>query len=73
VTVDVSLPVEEASATTYGFGSASTSYGLPARHAGIRARPSGSLNIGASITVAVPTGRDDSQRIVNLGSNRWAF
>lgn len=31
------------------------------------------LNIGASIMVVAPTGQYDPQRIVNLGSNRWAF
>lgn len=29
--------------------------------------------VGASITVAAPTGQYDANRIVNLGLNRWAF
>ncbi len=31
------------------------------------------LNIGASVMIIAPTGQYDPQRIVNLGSNRWAF
>jgi hypothetical protein len=31
------------------------------------------LNVGASIMIVAPTGQYDPQRIVNLGSNRWAF
>lgn len=31
------------------------------------------LNIGASIMIVAPTGQYDPQRIVNLGTNRWAF
>lgn len=29
--------------------------------------------IGASLSVVMPTGQYDPQRLVNLGSNRWAF
>ena len=31
------------------------------------------LIVGASLQVSVPTGQYDSERIVNLGSNRWSF
>jgi hypothetical protein len=31
------------------------------------------LNIGASVMIVAPTGQYDPQRIVNLGTNRWAF
>ena len=31
------------------------------------------VNIGASVMIVAPTGQYDPQRIVNLGSNRWAF
>jgi hypothetical protein len=30
-------------------------------------------NVGASIVVAAPTGQYDSQKVVNVGQNRWAF
>jgi len=29
--------------------------------------------IGASLTVVVPTGQNDPARVLNLGTNRWAF
>ena len=29
--------------------------------------------VGASVTVAPPTGRYDAEKLVNLGANRWAF
>src|SRR5262249_23621656 len=34
-------------------------------------RPSASL--GTSLTITAPTGSYDSNRILNLGSNRWSF
>lgn len=30
-------------------------------------------NIGASLTVAAPVGQDDRDKLINLGTNRWAF
>jgi len=29
--------------------------------------------LGASVTVVIPTGQYDPRRLVNIGSNRWAF
>src|SRR5262245_41698434 len=49
-------------------------WGAPARRMPEFAKTSPArVNIGASITVVAPTGQYSSQRIVNLGSNRWAF
>jgi len=31
------------------------------------------LNIGASLTVSVPTGQYDPARVINAGTNRWGF
>jgi hypothetical protein len=49
-------------------------YGAPARRLPEFAKtPPSKLNVGASITVIAPVGQYDPQRIVNLGTNRWAF
>jgi hypothetical protein len=49
-------------------------YGEPARRMPEFARVQRSkVNIGASITMVLPTGQYDPQRIVNLGLNRAAF
>lgn len=49
-------------------------YGAPARELPEFAKtPPARLNIGASVMVVAPTGQYDPQRIVNLGTNRWAF
>jgi hypothetical protein len=49
-------------------------HGAPARRMPeFAVAPPARVNIGASITVLAPTGQYSSQRIVNLGSNRWAF
>jgi outer membrane putative beta-barrel porin/alpha-amylase len=49
-------------------------YGAPARRIPeFATAPSSKYNIGASVTVIAPIGQYSSQRIVNLGNNRWAF
>jgi hypothetical protein len=49
-------------------------YGAPARRLPEFAKaPQAPLNVGASIMVVAPTGQYDPARIVNLGTNRWAF
>jgi len=49
-------------------------YGAPARRLPefVKA-PQARLNVGASVSIIAPTGQYDPQRIVNLGTNRWAF
>lgn len=49
-------------------------YGAPARRLPEFAKtPPSRINVGASVTIIAPVGQYDRQRIVNLGSNRWAF
>jgi hypothetical protein len=49
-------------------------YGAPARRMPeFATAPLSKYNIGASVTVIAPIGQYSSQRIVNLGNNRWAF
>jgi hypothetical protein len=49
-------------------------YGAPARRLPEFAKaPPSKINVGASIAIVAPTGQYDTQRIVNLGTNRWAI
>jgi hypothetical protein len=49
-------------------------YGAPAlRQPEFAKAPPSNINVGASIAIVAPTGQYDTQRIVNLGTNRWAF
>ena len=49
-------------------------YGSPARRPAEFAKtPPARLNVGASVLVVAPTGQYDPERLVNLGTHRWAF
>jgi hypothetical protein len=49
-------------------------YGEPARQLPEFAKTARArTNVGASVMVVIPVGEYDSGRIINLGSNRWAF
>jgi hypothetical protein len=49
-------------------------YGSPARRMPeFATTPPSKLNVGASVMVVMPTGQYDPARLVNLGTNRWAF
>ena len=67
---------EAAEATRFGQGDARARfavnlYGAPARDRQ-SFRPSRHL-VGASMTIAMPTGQYSPERLVNIGNNRWAF
>jgi len=48
-------------------------YGSPARTPREFAREKPGLTFGASVLVASPTGQYDPDRLINIGTNRWAF
>ena len=49
-------------------------YGNPAQSPEEFARAAArTLQLGASLTIAAPTGQYDPTRLINLGTNRWAF
>lgn len=48
-------------------------FGAPAMTARDFAGYRQDLNLGASLQVAAPTGQYDPSRLVNVGTNRWAF
>jgi hypothetical protein len=49
-------------------------FGSPARRMPEFAKiPPARLNVGASVMVVAPVGQYDPARLVNLGTNRWAF
>jgi hypothetical protein len=49
-------------------------YGVPAlKPAEFAVRPHRSAVIAASISVEAPTGQYDNTKLINLGTNRWAF
>jgi hypothetical protein len=49
-------------------------FGAPARAMPEFAKfPPARLNVGMSVMIVAPTGQYDQNRVVNLGTNRWAF
>lgn len=48
-------------------------YGSPARTPREFAREKPGATIGVSLTVAAPAGQYDPDRLINIGTNRWAF
>jgi hypothetical protein len=48
-------------------------FGHPALTPAEFARQPDALSAGASLSVVVPTGQYESSRLINVGSNRWAF
>jgi hypothetical protein len=49
-------------------------YGAPARRLPEFVRvPAPRTNVSVSLTAVAPTGRYDASRVINLGTNRWAF
>jgi hypothetical protein len=48
-------------------------YGAPAMQLPEFAKYKQKTIVGASLTVSAPTGQYDSNRLVNIGTNRWGF
>jgi hypothetical protein len=48
-------------------------YGAPAMTLSELARSSRRTTLGASLTMMIPVGQYDPAKLINLGSNRWAF
>lgn len=70
---------ERAAADRFGLGDLRVRvgvnlFGAPARRLPEFAKtPPARLNVGASVTIVAPTGQYDPQKLINLGTNRWAF
>ena len=47
--------------------------GAPARNLTEFISAEKETNVGVSVTLVAPTGQNDSNKLINLGSNRWAF
>ncbi|MFN0039373.1 MAG: transporter [Burkholderiales bacterium] len=69
---------ERATADRSGFGDARLRlsvnlFGGPALTPGEFAQRTPGTAVGASLSVVAPTGEYDSSKLINIGSNRWAF
>ena len=56
-----------------GFRFSTNIFGGPAQSAEEFARTPPKTTLGASLNVSIPTGQYDGAKLINIGTNRWAF